>query len=100
MTSPISVEPVRHLSLSLLLPGRGLAIVIQAEDKFVNPGHGQAVLEHFYGMVGMTFSMVTLIGVVQAVNVTVFAIGLLKTWSHGIVLVIHGVKTLRDGNSI
>lgn len=88
--------PVRHLALSLLLLRLGIAIVmgIWAADKFVNPGHGQAVLEHFYGMGGTGVSVVTLIGLVQVVLVTVFTIGLFRTWSYGAVLLMHGVTTL------
>lgn len=89
-------DPVRHLSLSLLLLRLGIAIVmgIWAADKFVNPGHGQAVLESFYGLDGTQVSVVTLIGVIQALIVAVFTIGAFRTWSYGVVLVMHGVTTL------
>ncbi len=93
--TPTPAEPVRHLALSLLLLRLGIAIVmgIWAADKFVNPGHGQAVLEHFYGMAGTGVSMVNVIGIVQTVIVVVFTIGLLRTWSYGVVLLMHGVTT-------
>ncbi len=89
-------DAVRHLSLSLLLLRLGIAIVmgVWAADKFVNPGHGQAVLESFYGLDGTQFSLVTLIGVVQALVVVVFTIGAFRSWSYGVVLVMHGVTTL------
>ena len=94
--TPPPAEPVRHLALSLLLLRLGIAIVmgIWAADKFVNPGHGQAVLEHFYGLGGTGVAIVTLIGVVQVAIVAVFTIGLFKTWSYGVVLLMHGVTTL------
>ncbi len=94
--TPTPAEPVRHLALSLLLLRLGIAIVmgIWAADKFVNPGHGQQVLEYFYGLDATGLSLVTLIGVVQVAIVTVFTLGLFKTWSYGIVLLMHGVTTL------
>ncbi|MBB5746974.1 hypothetical protein [Brevundimonas variabilis] len=96
MPTPAALLPLRHLALSLLLLRLGIAIVmgIWAADKFVNPGHGQAVLEHFYGMGDSGVTVVTLIGLAQVVIVTLFTVGLFRTWSYGAVLLMHGVTTL------
>lgn len=96
MTAQASTVPARHLALSLLLLRLGIAIVmgIWTADKFVNPGHGQAVLEHFYGMGDAGVTVVTLIGLAQVIVVTLFTIGLFKTWSYGAILLMHGITTL------
>lgn len=96
MTAQASTVPARHLALSLLLLRLGIAIVmgIWTADKFVNPGHGQAVLEHFYGMGEAGVTVVTLIGLAQVIVVTLFTIGLFRTWSYGAILLMHGITTL------
>jgi len=97
MTPPAAVPTsVRHLGLSLLLLRLAVAIVmvVWAADKFVNPGHAQAVLENFYGLAGTGVSIVTVIGVIQAVIVVMFTIGLFRTWTYGAVLLMHGASTL------
>lgn len=97
MTHPSAESlTVRHLDLTLLLLRLGVAIVMSVwtADKFVNPGHAQAVFENFYGLAGAGETIITLIGVGQAVIVVMFTIGLLRTWSYGLVLVMHGASTL------
>jgi len=98
MTLPTSAAaaPIRHLPLSLLLLRLGIALVmgVWAADKFVNPAHAQAVFENFYGLAGTGVSIVTLIGVFQAAVVVLFTVGLWRTWTYGIVLLMHGASTL------
>lgn len=97
MTQPaVASVSVRHLDLSLLLLRLGVAIVmgVWAADKFVNPGHAQAVFENFYGLALTGVSIISLIGIVQGVIVLLFAVGLFRTWSYGLVLLMHGASTL------
>lgn len=97
MTQPaVASVTVRHLDLSLLLLRLGVAIVmgVWSADKFVNPGHAQAVFENFYGLALTGVSIISLIGIVQGVIVLLFAVGLFRTWSYGLVLLMHGASTL------
>jgi hypothetical protein len=97
MTPTVPVPTtVRHLDLALLMLRLGVAVVmgVWAADKFVNPGHARAVFENFYGLAGTGDTIVTGIGVLQAVIVVLFMLGLWRTWTYGIVLLMHGASTL------
>jgi len=63
-------------------------------DKMLNPSHGAAVLEGFYGLEGVGEQIVRILGVVQGVIVLGFLLGLAKTWTYGAVLLMHAVTTL------
>lgn len=86
----------RKLALSLLLLrlSIGLVMMIWAFDKILNPIHGAAVFEGFYGLSGVGKAVVRGIGVAQAIVVLAFLLGLARTWSYGAVLLMHGVTTL------
>ena len=85
-----------RLSLSLLLLrlSLGLVMMVWAFDKFLNPGHGGAVLESFYGLSGVGEQVIRGIGVVQGLIVLAFILGIAKTWTYGAVLFMHAVTTL------
>lgn len=63
-------------------------------DKFVRPEHSAAVFANFYYIsnLGNTFSY--LIGAVEMVLIMGFLIGVLKRFTYGAVLVLHGISTL------
>jgi hypothetical protein len=69
-------------------------MMVWAFDKILNPGHGAAVLEGFYGLAGIGEQVVRIIGFVQAAVVLAFLLGIAKTWSYGAVLFMHAVTTL------
>lgn len=94
--TPVDPPTVRHLDLSLLLLRLGIAIVmaVWAADKFVSPGHAEAVFENFYGLALTGNSIIALIGGAQAVIVLLFTVGLFRTWSYGLVLFMHAASTL------
>ncbi len=85
----------RRLSLSLLLLrlSLGLVMMVWAFDKILNPGHGAAVLESFYGIAGTGEQAVRMIGIAQAAIVLGFLLGVAKTWTYGAVLFMHAVTT-------
>ena len=89
-------DVARRLSLSLLLLrlSLGLVMMVWAFDKILNPGHGAAVLEGFYGVSGAGEQAIRAIGVVQGVIVLGFLLGVAKTWTYGAVLAMHAVTTL------
>ena len=86
----------RRLAVSLLLLrlSLGLVMMIWAFDKILNPGHGAAVFESFYGLSGIGESLVPIIGIAQALLVVAFLLGVARTWTYGAVLLMHSVTTL------
>jgi hypothetical protein len=89
-------ELYRKLALSLLLLrlSLGLVMMVWACDKMLNPDHGGAVLHSFYGISGAGEQVVRGLGIIQALIVLAFLLGLARTWSYGAVLLMHGVTTL------
>ncbi len=89
-------DVARRLSLCLLLLrlSVGLVMMVWAFDKILNPSHGGAVLESFYGLSGVGESLVRMIGVGQGLIVLAFLAGFAKKWTYGAVLLMHGLTTL------
>jgi hypothetical protein len=89
-------EPPRRLALCLLLLrlSVGLVMIVWSFDKILNPSHGAAVFESFYGVASVGESIVRLIGIAQALIVLAFLLGIARTWSYGVVLLMHGLTTL------
>lgn len=86
----------RRLAICLLLLrlSVGLVLLVWAFDKILNPSHGGAVLESFYGVSGAGVSVIQAIGVVQGIIVLAFVAGVARTWTYGAVLAMHGTTTL------
>ncbi len=82
------------ISLLLLRLSLGLVMMVWAFDKILNPGHGAAVFEGFYGLSGVGESLIPMIGIAQGLIVLAFILGLARTWSYGAVLFMHAVTTL------
>ncbi len=85
-----------HLPLSLLLLRASIVLMLAPwiVDKFRNPGHAIAVFEGFYGLGGVAEPLVYAIGIAQVVLVLCFALGVLRTWSYGLVMLMHAGSTL------
>lgn len=85
----------KRLAVSLLVMRLSLAVVFAAWalDKFLNPEHGAAVFQGFYGLDAVPTSLVHAAGAAQAVLITAFALGIARTWSYGAVLLMHAVTT-------
>jgi putative oxidoreductase len=86
----------RKLALCLLLLriSVGLVMMVWAFDKILNPSHGAAVFESFYGLEGVGESVVRGIGFAQAIIVLAFLLGVARKWTYGAVLLMHGITTL------
>lgn len=97
MTEMIS----RRLAVSLLLLrlSLGLVMMVWAFDKLLNPGHGAAVFESFYGLSGLGEPIVRAIGAVQAVVVLGFLAGFARTWTYGAVLLMHAATTVASSSA-
>lgn len=85
----------RNLPLSLLVMRLTTALFLLpwVVDKFVRPDHAIAVLEGFYGLDGSGATLVLVLGIAQAVLLGLFTLGIARTWSYGLVLLMHAVTT-------
>lgn len=92
----VSNDLERRLRISLLLLrlSLGLVMMVWAFDKILNPSHGAAVFESFYGLSGIGESVIPIIGIAQALLVVAFLAGVARTWTYGAVLLMHAVTTL------
>jgi putative oxidoreductase len=86
----------QRLRISLLLLRLSIVIVLLAwtMDKQFRPEHGAGVLEHFYGMAGLGAASIHALAVAELILITLFALGLFKTWTYGAVLLLHAATTL------
>lgn len=91
---PHTTEQRLAICLLLLRLGVGLVLLVWAFDKILNPSHGGAVLESFYGVSEAGEAVIKAIGVVQGLIVLGFLIGFARTWTYGAVLAMHGTTTL------
>jgi len=63
-------------------------------DKFVNPAHGMAIFEKFYGIGGVPEMAVYVMGALQLALVLAFLAGLAKKYTYGLIFILHGGSTL------
>lgn len=83
-----------QVSLVALRLGVFIVMFMWALDKIVNPDHAAAVFENFYMLEGMGGGILAVIGGLQILVVLAFLAGFLKTWTYGLVLLMHAVSTL------
>jgi hypothetical protein len=89
-------ETARRLRISLLLLrlSLGAVMMVWAFDKILNPDHGAAVLQAFYGLPGVGEQIVRALGIVQGLVVLGFLAGAARKWTYGAVLLMHAATTL------
>ena len=63
-------------------------------DKFVNPAHGMAIFEKFYGIGGVPEMAVYIMGLLQLALVFTFLGGVAKRYTYGLIFLLHGGSTL------
>ena len=85
----------RKLEISLLLLRLGVAAVMLpwAIDKLVRPDHAAGVFANFYALPGLESWAFTGLGIVQILLVLAFLAGIARTWSYGLVTLLHAVST-------
>lgn len=84
-----------RLAIGLLLIRIGIAAVflMWTIDKFVNPDHAAKVFEKFYKIPSLSASLSYAVGGVQLLLVGAFVFGLFRTWTYGLILVMHAIST-------
>ncbi|WP_339723937.1 hypothetical protein [uncultured Paraglaciecola sp.] len=92
-TDSLSLQQKLQWSLFSLRLGVFIVMFVWTLDKFINPGHGSKILQHFYGVEGVGESMVYLFGALQLVLVLAFLAGIKKRISYGLVLLMHAGST-------
>lgn len=85
----------RKLAISLLLLRLGVAAVMLpwAVDKLMRPDHAAGVFASFYALPGLGGSTFAILGVAQILLVLAFVAGIARTWSYGLVTLLHAVST-------
>lgn len=87
---------LKQLPLALLLLRWSvfLVMLMWTLDKFLRPEHAAAVYENFYFLGGFGASLFLLIGGLEMLLLLAFLLGVMKRWSYGMVLLLHGISTL------
>jgi len=85
----------KNLPISLFLIRASVVLMLApwVADKFINPAHMVGIAESFYGIGGLGSTLVVIIGVAQLLLLACFAAGIARTWSYGLVLLMHSVST-------
>ncbi|MGA9332861.1 MAG: hypothetical protein WBV39_01115 [Rudaea sp.] len=85
----------QRLLTSLLILRATIVVVLLAWtiDKFMRPEHAAGIFAHFYGIAGVAIQPIYLIAVAELILIALFALGLFKTWTYGLVLLLHGAST-------
>jgi hypothetical protein len=86
--------PGLRVSLLLLRLSSALVMAFWALDKFHNPAHGAKVFSYFYGLNDVPLTVIHAAGGAQMVLTIVFALGLLRFWSYGLMLLLHLATTV------
>ncbi|MEM9155249.1 MAG: hypothetical protein AAGB13_09460 [Cyanobacteria bacterium P01_F01_bin.33] len=71
-----------------------VVLLVWVLDKFINPEHAAAVFAKFYFISGLSNGMAYVLGALQLSLVIAFLIGFQKTWSYGLVMLMHGISTV------
>ncbi len=82
-----------QLSLYILRFSIFVVMLMWTLDKFINPAHSAKVFSNFYGLPGLSASVMTMIGGLELILLAGFVLGVYKKWTYGIVLLIHAVST-------
>lgn len=96
LNPPVFDDTARsRLAWTLMLVRAGIAAVflMWTADKFVNPEHTAAVFNKFYKIPGLSATLSYVIGGAQLALVIAFLVGAFRTWTYGIILLMHAVST-------
>ncbi len=90
------LQLINRLPVALFTLRLGVSVVffVWAADKFVVPDHTAAVFQKFYGIGGISSGISYGLGTLQTLITLAFVTGYLKTWSYGLILVMHTASTL------
>jgi putative oxidoreductase len=81
-------------SLLALRLGVFVVMFMWTLDKFVNPDHAAAVFENFYGLGGLSSTILMVLAAGEMLLILAFLAGLWKRFTYGAVFALHAVSTL------
>lgn len=90
----MQVEGRLRFSLLLLRLGVFVVMFMWTLDKFVNPAHTASVFERYYHIAGLSEAIIMGVGSLQLILVVCFLLGIKKTLSYGLILLMHLASTL------
>jgi len=101
-SADISTDNHTRIANALLLLRLGvfLVILMWTLDKFINPDHAAGIFANFYGLDGWGPTLFMVLGALELIVLIGFLIGFMKTWTYGIILLIHGISTLSTWNQL
>lgn len=90
-----NVLDAKKLALPLLTLRLGIFLVMLmwTLDKFYNPGHAIAIFDNFYSVPGVAAALVYTLAVLEMVLILLFLAGLARTWTYGLILLLHSGST-------
>src|SRR5579859_5552563 len=97
---PVSgAERNKRLALALLLLRISVAVAVGmwCVGKFINPTQTTRILSTFYSIRGVSFAAAYGIGILQALLVAMFLLGVVKRISYGLVLISHSLGVMAPG---
>jgi len=83
-----------RLPLFLLRIGVFIVMLMWTLDKFVRPGHTAGVFKKFYGIDGISPTVLSVIGAAELLLLVGFVTGTAKRYTYGLVLLLHAISTL------
>ena len=95
--APIDKKALTLLGLRLSL---ALLMIVWGADKLVNPGHGAAVADRFYGGILSSQAVMPALGSLQILLGLGVALGLLRRYTYPILAVVTGVTLIGVWRSI
>ncbi|MDT8427771.1 MAG: hypothetical protein RQ757_03285 [Pseudomonadales bacterium] len=100
MNNNVDQFSVSRLEIPLLTLRLGVFIVMfmWTLDKFINPQHAAGIFQNFYGISLSAGAVVYTLAALELILLLLFLSGLVRTWSYGAVMVLHGVSTLSAYN--
>lgn len=70
-----------------------LVMLMWTLDKFIQPEHTAAVFKHFYSIPDLGNTVAYALGSVQLIILVLFFIGFKKTFTYGVILILHAIST-------
>lgn len=83
-----------EVSLALVRYTVAAFFAVWVVEKFVKPETTQAIFKAFYYVEALPLEASYAVGVIQAVVLIAFVLGLFKTWSYGALTLMHAGSTL------
>lgn len=89
----MSNQTVLARSLLALRVSIFVVMAVWAIDKLLDPEHTRLIIQHFYGLRGVSTATARTLGILELALLVAFVSGLWKRWTYGFVLLLHAAST-------